>query len=149
MGLEMLKYITFFAHVHWYKYNGNVLFPIEIGIAEALPKDVPEDRRRVLLVTVNNAGRRTRGDLKANMFIGGKFSNLSYEYTGKYELNEAERKVVDFVRGATVAVKGLEQRNYFEGLGRYGLELRSQVVPDCPKLEDLPEEVRRPERSDI
>ncbi|GBM80575.1 hypothetical protein AVEN_94217-1, partial [Araneus ventricosus] len=140
----MLEDITFFAHVHWHRYNGGILFPIEIGIAEVLPKNVPEDRRRTLLVTVKNAGRRrTRGDLRTNMFISHEFSNLPHNYSGKYELDEANRKVVDFVRGATMAVKGLEQRKYFEGLGLYVLEIKSEVVPNCPKFEDLPDEVRR------
>ncbi|GBN44743.1 hypothetical protein AVEN_70620-1 [Araneus ventricosus] len=52
---------------------------------------------------------------------------------------EAERRVRDFVpRGSLVAAKGLQEKAYFRGLGFRVLEMKSEVLRDCPKFKDLP-----------
>ncbi|GBL87138.1 hypothetical protein AVEN_85425-1 [Araneus ventricosus] len=107
------------GHVHWFQYENGIRFPAEIGVSEDRP--------------VNRVASRN-------------ISRLPFGYEGLHTKEEAERKIIRFVEDKLLAVKGHDQKVYFESLGLTVVELES-VLPCCPKYSDLPEEVFHPKTS--
>ncbi|GBM56864.1 hypothetical protein AVEN_227366-1 [Araneus ventricosus] len=103
---------------------------LQIGVSELLPFGIPEDRRRSILTLVDNTGRiEYAKDRPVNRVASRNISRLPFGYEDKL-----------------LAVKGHDQKVYFESLGLSVVELKS-VLPYCPKYADLPEEVFHPKTS--
>ncbi|GBO16046.1 hypothetical protein AVEN_100642-1 [Araneus ventricosus] len=132
------------GHVHWLQYENDIRFPAEIGLSEVLTFGIPEDRRRAILTSVDNTGRiEYAKDRPVNKVVRRNISHLPFGYEGLHTKEEAERKIVRFVQDKLLAVKGHDQKVYFEILGLTVVELKS-VLPCCPKYADLPDEVFHP-----
>ncbi|GBN22499.1 hypothetical protein AVEN_13885-1 [Araneus ventricosus] len=128
--------------------NIQVAVVMEIGISEVLPFDIPEDRRRAILTSVDNTGRIEHAkDRPVNRLASRNISHLPFGYEGIHTKEEAERKIVRFVQDKLLAVKGIDQKVYFESLGLSVVDLKSEVLPCCPKYEDLQDEVFHPKTS--
>ncbi|GBM63952.1 hypothetical protein AVEN_17539-1 [Araneus ventricosus] len=113
-----LRDIAFVGHDHWFQVNNGIRYPAEIGVSEVLPFGIPEDRRLDILKTVNNTGRIVHAkDRQLNRVASRNISHFPFGYKGIYTKEEAERLVVRFVQVKLVAVKGLDQKVYFESLG--------------------------------
>ncbi|GBO25841.1 hypothetical protein AVEN_65619-1, partial [Araneus ventricosus] len=126
------------GHVHWFQYENGIRFPAEIGVSEVLPFGIPEDRRRAILTSVDNTGRiEYAKDRPVNRVASRNISRLPFGYEGLHT-KEAERKIIRFVQDKLLAIKGHDQKVYFESLGLTVVELKS-VLPCCPKYSDLPE----------
>lgn len=135
------------GHVHWFQYENGIRFPAEIGVSEVLPFGIPEDRRRAILTSVDNTGRiEYAKDRPVNRVASRNISRLPFGYEGLHTKEEAERKIIRFVEDKLLAVKGHDQKVYFESLGLTVVELKS-VLPCCPKYSNLPEEVFHPKTS--
>ncbi|GBN09772.1 hypothetical protein AVEN_158593-1 [Araneus ventricosus] len=133
-------------HVHGTNTSG-VRFPAEIGVSEVLPFGIPEDRRRAILTSVDNTGRiEYAKDRPVNRVASRNISRLPFGYEGLHTKEEAERKIIRFVQDKLLAIKGHDQKVYFESLGLTVVELKS-VLPCCPKYSDLLEEVFHPKTS--
>ncbi|GBM18377.1 hypothetical protein AVEN_23534-1 [Araneus ventricosus] len=143
-----LRDIVFVGHVHWFQCENGIRFPAEIGVSEVLPFGIPEDRRRTILTSVDNTGSVEHAkDRPVNRVASRNISHLSFGYKGIYTKEEAERLVVRFVQDKLVAVKGLDQKIYFESLGLTVVDIKTEVLPCCPKYENLPDEVLHPKIS--
>ncbi|GBO40685.1 hypothetical protein AVEN_3656-1 [Araneus ventricosus] len=135
------------GHVHWFQYENGIRFPAEIGVSEVLPFGIPEDRRRAILTSVDNSGRiEYEKDRSVNRVARRNISRLPFGYEGLHTKEEAERKIIRFVQDKLLAVKGHDQKVYFENLGLTVVDLKS-VLPCCPKYENLPEEMFHPKTS--
>ncbi|GBN63521.1 hypothetical protein AVEN_129341-1 [Araneus ventricosus] len=143
-----LRDIAFVGNFHWFQFNNGIRYPAEIGVSEVLPFGIPEDRRWAILTTVDNTGRIVHAkDRTVNRVASRNNSHLPFGYKGTYTKEEAERMVVRFVQDKLVAVKGLDQKVYFESLGLTVVDIKTEVLPCCPKYENLPDEVRHPNTS--
>ncbi|GBN41318.1 hypothetical protein AVEN_33814-1 [Araneus ventricosus] len=135
------------GHVRWFQYENGIRFPAEIGVSEVLPFGIPEDRRRAILTSVDKTGRiEYAKDRPVNRVASRNISRLLFGYEGLHIKEEAERKIIRFVQDKLLAVKGHDQKVYFESLGLTVVDLKS-VLPCCPKNSDLPEEVFHPKTS--
>ncbi|GBM61038.1 hypothetical protein AVEN_264368-1 [Araneus ventricosus] len=97
-------------------------------------------KRKSLLVAVDNRPlKMSKTDRAVNRVVCNRISKLPMDFIGDVPQKEAERRVGDFVpRGSVVSAKGLQEKAYFRGLGFRVLEMKSEVLPDCPKSKDLP-----------
>ncbi|GBM18365.1 hypothetical protein AVEN_22218-1 [Araneus ventricosus] len=138
--MTTLSSIGYVAHVHCFRYENGRMCPTEIGVVQVLPLGIPDKERKTLLVTVNNSDLKMHlADWRANVVMSDKISKLPPNFIGEYTRAEAEQRVRDFIpRGSLVAAKGLEEKSYFRGLGLHVVELKSEVMPQCPKYKDLP-----------
>ncbi|GBN09479.1 hypothetical protein AVEN_89542-1 [Araneus ventricosus] len=138
--MTTLSSIGYVAHVHCFRYENGLLCPAEIGVVQVLPLGIPDHQRKTLLVTVNNSDLKMHlADWRANVVVSDKISKLPTNFVGESTRAEAEQRVRDFIpRGSLVATKGLEEKRYFQGLGLHVVELKTEVMPQCPKHKDLP-----------
>ncbi|GBN41331.1 hypothetical protein AVEN_33823-1 [Araneus ventricosus] len=138
--MTTLSSIGYVAHVHCFRYENGLLCPAEIGVVQVLPLGIPDHQRKTLLVTVNNSDLKMHlADWRANVVVSDKISKLPTNFVGESTRAEAEQRVRDFIpRGSLVATKGLEEKRYFRGLGLHVVELKTEVMPQCPKHKDLP-----------
>ncbi|GBN86803.1 hypothetical protein AVEN_1436-1 [Araneus ventricosus] len=119
------------------RYEGRC-YPAEIGMAEV--QGIAKMKRKTLLVAVDNRPlQMSKTDRAVNRVVCNRISKLPMDFIGDVPQKEAERRARDFVpRGSLVTAKGLQEKAYFRGLGFRVLEMKSEVLRDCPKFKDLP-----------
>ncbi|GBM34449.1 hypothetical protein AVEN_201696-1 [Araneus ventricosus] len=129
--MTTLASIGYVAHVHCFHYENSRMCPAEIGVVQVLPRGIPDKERKTLLVTINNTDlKMCLADWRVNIVVSDKISKLPTNFIGQYTRAEAEQRVRDFIpRGSLVAVKGLEGKSYFRGLGLHvGAEFRGDAA---------------------
>ncbi|KAF8789720.1 putative RING finger protein C548.05c like protein [Argiope bruennichi] len=123
--------------------------PVEIGIAEVLADGQMESQRQTLLLTINHSNDyMTMKDRRTNRVGSENSSTLPATFQGDMRLEdgwmdfmrleEAHRRVRQFVGQELVAVKGEEAKKYFKciGLPRV-VDIKTQIAGDCPRVREL------------
>ncbi|GIZ05097.1 hypothetical protein CEXT_516921 [Caerostris extrusa] len=129
--------IGFVGHCH-YAHTASGTVPVEIALS------CLRDPSSACITVDITSERFTSKNYQTNQWIFRNQSKLPFPYKGKYSLDKARAVIKrlyaekDAGQGLYMAVKGHSQMDFFKSCGLPVCEIKTEVLGDCPKYDELP-----------
>ncbi|GFQ86562.1 hypothetical protein TNCT_707011 [Trichonephila clavata] len=127
----------FFGHVNGFYSEGRFVV-VEAALASIWTKES-------VVVTVDTTGHvYTPKDRETNSCVSQTIHGIPFPYPGTVRPEDLKKTMYDIYRerdggrNLTVLVKGNEQKDLFESFGIPAMEVKMDLLNNCPKYEDLP-----------
>ncbi|GIX84023.1 hypothetical protein CDAR_270381 [Caerostris darwini] len=129
--------IGFVGHCH-YAHTTSDMAPVEVALS------CLRDLASACITVDTTSERFTSKNYRVNRWMFRNQCKLPFPYRGEYSLDSARAKIKqlyaqkDAGRGLYVAGKGHQQKHFFESCGLPVCEIKTEVLGNCPKYDELP-----------